>query len=119
MRTSRSVDTCSRSSFRMAVTRVREVPARRAISACVSPCRRAICFRRCSNAFCTCYSLGAVAGSPRAAARTSGVLAIIGFSRGIEEAPFWALRASLRTPANGRAGSWMEDLRRTTPLCQM
>jgi hypothetical protein len=35
MRIGKSLDTCSRSSFRIEVIRVREVPARRAIFACV------------------------------------------------------------------------------------
>src|ERR1035438_3652339 len=65
IRISRSVDTCSRSSFKMAVTLVREVPARFAISAWAS--------------------LASRAESPRAEAGSSGVEATIGLSLGIQD----------------------------------
>ena len=45
IRISRSLETCSISSFRIALTLVREVPARLAISACVILSRAAISFR--------------------------------------------------------------------------
>src|SRR5882724_10913517 len=56
---SRSLDTCSRSSFKIAVTLVLEVPARFAISACVISCLRTISFNRLSRACWTCHSCAA------------------------------------------------------------
>src|ERR1035441_6298811 len=85
MRMRRSLDTCSRLSFRIAVTRVREVPARLAISACVISSLRAISFRRLSSAYCTCHSFAAAAERPRVPANSSGVLATMGLTLRIEK----------------------------------
>src|SRR5208283_1083461 len=85
IRIRRSLDTWSRSSFKMAVILVREVPARLATSAWVTPCLRTIALSRLSKVQCTSHSFASVTESPSAAAKSSGVLAIIGFSLGIEK----------------------------------
>src|SRR6476646_4982954 len=81
----RSLETCSRSSFNIAVTLVREVPARLAISACVIFSLFAISFRRLSSAYCTRHSFAATAESPRTPANSSGVLATMGLTLCIEK----------------------------------
>src|SRR5271157_1787240 len=81
----RSLETWSRSSFKMALILVREVPARLATSAWVTPCLRTIALSRLSKVQCTSHSFASVTESPSAAAKSSGVLAIIGFSLGIQE----------------------------------
>src|SRR5258708_7778619 len=83
MRIKRSLDTCSMSSFGIAVILVREVPARIAIAAFLS--LRTISLRRLSRACWTCHSFAAAADSPIALARSSGVLATIGLSLGIQK----------------------------------
>jgi hypothetical protein len=80
MRINRSLDTCSRSSFKIAVILVREVPARMAIWAWVIFSRCTIFLSRRSRACWTCHSFATAVDSPIAFAKSSGVLATIGLN---------------------------------------
>src|SRR5260221_3705305 len=84
MRIKRSLDTCSMSSFRIAVILVREVPARIAI-AVSHPLLAYDLFKASQQSVLTCHSFAAAADSLIALARSSGVLATIGLSLGIQK----------------------------------